>query len=239
MPTGPSSPAAAGGWVVSANDKLIYDQTFEKADQDLDGFVNGLEVKDIFLQSGLPQNVLAHVWSLADSDGAGKLNREQFAVAMWLIKQTLAGVELPASLTPEMMPPVMRNPATATHFDGVDGVGKENNGIGGGGVEMDANGAASAATPKIPAGPSVPPPGIGWVVGPNDRLIFDQTFKKADTDMDGYVNGMEAREIFLQSGLAQNVLAHIWSLADIDGAGKLNEEQFAIAMWIIKQVISL
>lgn len=28
----------------------------------MDGFVSGLEIKDVFLQSGLPQAVLAHIW---------------------------------------------------------------------------------------------------------------------------------------------------------------------------------
>jgi len=35
-------------------------------------------------------------------------------------------------------------------------------------------------------------------------------FKIADTDKDGYVNGQEIKDIFLQSGVAQTVLAHIW-----------------------------
>ena len=223
MPSGPTLPPAVGlSWVVSPNDKLIYDQHFEIADQDLDGFVNGLEVKDIFLQSGLPQNMLAHIWSLADMEGAGKLNREQFAVAMWLIKQSLAGIEPPQVLAQEMIPPSMRKVAL---MDGVnEETNKENNGI--------------DVAPKLPAGPSVPPPGVGWVVSANDKLMFDQTFKKADLDMDGFVNGQEARDIFIQSGLPQNILAHIWSLADLDGSGKLNHEQFAIAMWLIKQALA-
>ena len=35
-------------------------------------------------------------------------------------------------------------------------------------------------------------------------------FRKADLDMDGFVSGQEIRDIFLQSGLQNNVLAHIW-----------------------------
>lgn len=39
-----------------------YDDIFLKTDADLDGFVSGQEVKDIFMQSGLSQNILAHIW---------------------------------------------------------------------------------------------------------------------------------------------------------------------------------
>lgn len=49
-------------WVVNAMDKAKYDAIFKTVDQDLDGFVTGADVKDILLQSGLPQAVLAHIW---------------------------------------------------------------------------------------------------------------------------------------------------------------------------------
>jgi len=49
-------------WVVTAAEKAQYDDMFTRADTDRDGFVNGAEIKDIFLQSGLPQMVLAHIW---------------------------------------------------------------------------------------------------------------------------------------------------------------------------------
>jgi len=51
-----------GKWVVTAAEKAQYDEMFTRADTDRDGFVNGAEIRDIFLQSGLPQMVLAHIW---------------------------------------------------------------------------------------------------------------------------------------------------------------------------------
>lgn len=54
-------------WVVSNEDQIAADKVFLQADMDMDGFVSGLEIKDVFLQSGLPQNVLAHIWYLFDS----------------------------------------------------------------------------------------------------------------------------------------------------------------------------
>ena len=49
-----------------------------------------------------------------------------------------------------------------------------------------------------------------WVVTPAEKNNYDIMFKKADLDMDGFVSGQEIREIFIQSGCPQNVLAHIW-----------------------------
>lgn len=46
--------------------------------------------------------------SLCDICQSGKLNKEQFALSMWLIKQTMKGIDPPTSLTPEMVPPSLR-----------------------------------------------------------------------------------------------------------------------------------
>jgi len=60
----PTGVGNSGGvkWVVSAADKVRYDEMFEKADSDKDGYVNGTEIKGIFLKSGLQQQVLARIW---------------------------------------------------------------------------------------------------------------------------------------------------------------------------------
>lgn len=49
-------------WVVSSDEKAKSDALFIKSDIDKDGFVSGQEIKDVFLQSGVPQGVLAHIW---------------------------------------------------------------------------------------------------------------------------------------------------------------------------------
>ena len=49
-----------------------------------------------------------------------------------------------------------------------------------------------------------------WVVNQTDLAKYKEMHKVADTDLDGFVNGAEIKEIFLQSGLSQAHLAHIW-----------------------------
>lgn len=52
--------------------------------------------------------------NLCDTKGIGKLNSEQFALAMFLVKQKLNGIDPPPQLTPEMVPPSLRpKPGTA------------------------------------------------------------------------------------------------------------------------------
>ncbi|XP_069378163.1 epidermal growth factor receptor substrate 15 isoform X2 [Paralichthys olivaceus] len=97
---------AAASWVVSPADKAKYDDLFNKTDGDMDGLVSGPEVRDIFLKTGLPSATLARIWEVCDIGDIGKLTREQFALALYLINQKLTkGLDPPQSLTPEMIPP--------------------------------------------------------------------------------------------------------------------------------------
>lgn len=51
---------------------------------------------------------------LADTKQTGKLNREQFSLAMYLIEQkTNKGIDPPTTLTPDMIPPSERIGASA------------------------------------------------------------------------------------------------------------------------------
>ena len=58
-----TSNGSAAVWVVSEAERTQYAAMFIQADLDKDGFVSGLEIKDVFLQSRLPQPILAHIWS--------------------------------------------------------------------------------------------------------------------------------------------------------------------------------
>uniref|UniRef100_A0A8C5EGJ5 Epidermal growth factor receptor pathway substrate 15 n=1 Tax=Gouania willdenowi TaxID=441366 RepID=A0A8C5EGJ5_GOUWI len=105
MPHPPPKPTPAP-WVVSPSDKAKYDELFSKTDGDMDGLVSGPEVRDIFLKTGLPSATLARIWELCDIGDIGKLTREQFALALFLINLKLTkGLDPPQSLSPEMIPP--------------------------------------------------------------------------------------------------------------------------------------
>jgi epidermal growth factor receptor substrate 15 len=109
----PKSGVASADWVLTTVEKLKYQELFEKCDLDKDGMVSGVEIKDVFLKSGLQTNLLAHIWALCDTDQSGKLNNEQFQLACWFIDRKKKGIDPPAALTPEMVPPCMRPNAGA------------------------------------------------------------------------------------------------------------------------------
>ena len=50
------------------------------------------------LQSGLAPVVLANIWSLADVDADGRMDINEFSIAMQLIALKLKGFEVPRTL---------------------------------------------------------------------------------------------------------------------------------------------
>ncbi|KPM11392.1 epidermal growth factor receptor substrate 15-like protein 1-like protein [Sarcoptes scabiei] len=95
-------------WIVSDEEKIKSAALFVELDDDKDGLVSGVDLKDTLLESGLHQTVLAHIWNLCDINETGKLNAEQFALAQYFIKQKQNGEELPDDLLPNMVPPSLR-----------------------------------------------------------------------------------------------------------------------------------
>lgn len=94
---------------------------FQTCDLDHDGLVSGMEVKDVFLQSGIPQLCLAKIWALCDCSQSGKLTSEQFALAMWMVDRKRNGMEPPDCLAPNMIPPGQRTgTGTADLMGGLD-----------------------------------------------------------------------------------------------------------------------
>lgn len=51
---------------------------------------------------------------------------------------------------------------------------------------------------------------IPWAVTVEERQRYSKIFKAWDTENKGYLTGQKAKEIFMQSGLPQNVLMQIW-----------------------------
>lgn len=96
-------------WAVTKDEKTRYDSLFKAWDGLNKGFIGGDVAIEVFGQSGLPKADLERVWTLADNGNKGRLNMDEFAVAMHLIYRKLNGYPLPAQLPPELVPPSTRN----------------------------------------------------------------------------------------------------------------------------------
>ncbi|XP_068243119.1 epidermal growth factor receptor substrate 15-like 1 isoform X3 [Palaemon carinicauda] len=235
----PPASASAGVWTITPADRQRYDQIFNSLGPEANK-LHGNKVKGVMLNSKLPMEILGKIWDLADMDKDGSLDRVEFSIAMHLVYKVLENNPMPPSIPQEMLssaqragvaqgpvpaplaPPAQLPSANAAKQQ----TGKD---IFGTGVE-DTD---LTATEK----PSGPPP-APWVISAAEKARYDVMFHNADIDKDGYVSGQEIKGVFLQSGLPQMVLAHIWNLCDIKQTGKLTSEQFALAMWLIQQKLA-
>lgn len=105
----PQSAQTTGqNWLVSPQEKAKYDQFFDSIDTGKTGFLDGEQAVKFFNDSGLSEDALASIWDLSDVRSEGRLNREEFAVAMYLIRQQRSGAPLPAFLPAALIPPSMR-----------------------------------------------------------------------------------------------------------------------------------
>jgi epidermal growth factor receptor substrate 15 len=107
-----SAQSTGDGWAISPGDKARFDQIFSGLDKANRGFITGDQAVDFFGNARLPEETLAQIWDLADINSEGRLNRDEFAVAMYLIRQQRGTKEgrgnLPDTLPPSLVPPMMR-----------------------------------------------------------------------------------------------------------------------------------
>ena len=96
-------------WAVTKDEKKIYDQLFKAWDGFNKGFITGDVAIEIMGQSGLDRKDLEAIWTLSDPNNRGRLDMDEFAVAMHLMYRKLNGYPVPSRLPPELVPPSTRN----------------------------------------------------------------------------------------------------------------------------------
>ncbi len=68
------------------------------------------------MKSKLPNSVLRRIWALSDIDKDGQLDRDEFAVAMFLIDHKLSGNDIPETLPERLIPPSKRMDFRRDHY---------------------------------------------------------------------------------------------------------------------------
>ncbi|XP_022262640.1 epidermal growth factor receptor substrate 15-like 1 isoform X4 [Canis lupus baileyi] len=231
-------PSAEAHWAVRVEEKAKFDGIFESL-LPINGLLSGDKVKPVLMNSKLPLDVLGRVWDLSDIDKDGHLDRDEFAVAMHLVYRALEKEPVPSVLPPSLIPPSKRKktvfpgavpvlPASPPPKDSLRSTPSHGS--------VSSLNSTGSLSPKHSIKQTQPT--VSWVVPVADKMRFDEIFLKTDLDLDGYVSGQEVKEIFMHSGLTQNLLAHIWALADTRQTGKLSKDQFALAMYFIQQKVS-
>uniref|UniRef100_F7CL95 Intersectin 2 n=1 Tax=Monodelphis domestica TaxID=13616 RepID=F7CL95_MONDO len=102
-------------WAITSEERTKHDKQFDSL-RPAGGHITGDQARGFFLQSGLPASVLAEIWTLSDLNKDGKMDQQEFSIAMKLIKLTLQGQRLPPSLPPVMKQPPVFSPLASARF---------------------------------------------------------------------------------------------------------------------------
>ncbi|XP_077008369.1 intersectin-2 isoform X1 [Tamandua tetradactyla] len=102
-------------WAITSEERMKHDKQFDNL-KPSGGYITGDQARTFFLQSGLPAPVLAEIWALSDLNKDGKMDQQEFSIAMKLIKLKLQGQQLPMVLPPIMKQPPMFSPLISARF---------------------------------------------------------------------------------------------------------------------------
>ncbi|XP_039638337.1 intersectin-2a isoform X9 [Perca fluviatilis] len=233
----------ASVWEITPEERTKHDKQFDTLVPVL-GYVSGEQARKFFLQSGLPASVLAEIWHLADMDCDGKMDRQEFSIAMKLIKLKLQGRNLPSVLPITMKQPPVSNSASTIPssarfalplsgfsspmaFSPSTGMSKANSLLDLGSSSSNSSSTTSLASNSPKTGAS------DWAVPQGARLKYRQQFNTLDKLMSGYLSGPQVRNALIASNLTQTQLATIWTLADVDKDGQLQADEFILAMHLV------
>lgn len=212
-----------------------YAGLFEKSGGAQNGLLAGEQARAIFERAGMPNEILGRIWALADVEQRGALNVTEFIIAMHLLAslKSRAMPGLPTVLPPGLFEAASRRPATRQL------TGQPTGGLGP--IPRQMSGAGSRASPLGGSPYGIPPQitgqvtGSNWAISPQDKVRFDSIFAGLDKASRGVITGEEAVPFFTESKLPEDILAQIWDLADINSEGHLNSDEFAVAMYLIRQ----
>ncbi|ANB15411.1 Ede1p [Sugiyamaella lignohabitans] len=212
---------------LSPDEKKLYAQLFKQCDPEGLGIVTGDVARTLLERSGLSSDLLGEIWQRADVENNGFLDQIGFSLALRLIGSVQAGYPLTATSGDQAVqlpvfdgrsrPDPVSPPASSAPPP----------------VQAPAQGPqlARLGAPQptgTPTGTRIP------VLNPADRQRFIQLFQRNAPN--GYLDGEAAKAIFTKANLPNDTLGQIWTLADSQSRGSLDQNEFIIAMHLIQSI---
>ncbi|CAJ0751261.1 14946_t:CDS:10, partial [Entrophospora sp. SA101] len=178
--------------ILYPEEKYIYQQLFQIADEEKKGYIDGTHAANFLKKSNLSSAALSKIWNLADYENQGVLTTQTFIIVVKLIALVQNGQNPDMALLKAKVP--------LPRFEDIN-------------IET------------------------AYIITDDNRESYKKTFLILKHE-DDLVDGDKAREIFLQSKLSSETLFQIWKLADTKNRGRLDVNEFIIAMHLIKQYMS-
>ncbi|KUI67546.1 hypothetical protein VM1G_03610 [Cytospora mali] len=249
-PTGSPQPISAQGTgnapiripPLTPEKVALYAGVFEQQPLQNGTMLGGEQARQIFEKSGLPTETLGRIWQLADTEQRGALVLTEFVIAMHLLTSMKAGA---LRALPNILPAALYDAATRRGSIGarpqsptgptgpISAIPRQLSGQAQRQLPIRTGSPLGAGHMRSPLAPQTT--GDAWLVTASDKHRFDQIYDSIDKTKKGYITGEEAVPFFSQSNLSEATLANIWDLADIRSEGRLNRDEFSVAMYLIRQ----
>jgi epidermal growth factor receptor substrate 15 len=219
-----------------------YAGLFERQQLQPGNLLGGEQARQIFERSNLPNETLGRIWQLADTEQRGALVQTEFVIAMHLLTSMKSGAlrALPSILPAPLYEAATRRGSTAGRPQSPGGppapisaIPRQLSGQAGHQMPMRTGSPLAGAHGRSPLAPQST--GDAWLITPADKQRFDVIYDSLDKTKKGFITGEEAVPFLSQSNLPEAALANIWDLADINSEGRLNRDEFAVAMYLIRQ----
>eukprot|EP01127_Copromyxa_protea_P007421 TRINITY_DN1731_c0_g1_i3.p1 TRINITY_DN1731_c0_g1~~TRINITY_DN1731_c0_g1_i3.p1 ORF type:complete len:507 (-),score=129.14 TRINITY_DN1731_c0_g1_i3:43-1563(-) len=101
------NPFEVADWAVTPDALLAYNEIFDSLNP-VNGSVSGNIARDTLLNTGIAIDSLRKIWELSDFEKNGTLDREEFALALYLSEMVKKGKKVPDSLPASFVPPSKR-----------------------------------------------------------------------------------------------------------------------------------
>lgn len=192
-----------------------YWQIFQ-GQQPVNGRLTGNTMFALLKNSQLPDNKLEKIWDLADIDGDGTMDFEEFCIAMRLVFDILKGdmPDVPATL------PQWLVPGSKQHLVG----GSQPSGIG----AMPQR--SSMRDDDDDTGLSSD---FNWYISPDDRRAYDSVYS-VNSDSLGKVSFDSLSELYRSlDGVPDTDISSAWNLVNPRSDEKIDKEQCIVFLHIL------
>ncbi|CDK29327.1 unnamed protein product [Kuraishia capsulata CBS 1993] len=99
----PVYPQQTSNWQMSPAERKQFDQLFDQLDTAKQGKLSSNQVAQFLMGSGLPNEVLANIWELANINDSESFGKQEFAIALFLVGKKRSGVDLPVSVPVQLI----------------------------------------------------------------------------------------------------------------------------------------
>lgn len=187
--------------------------------QPSNGLLSGDKMFAVLKNSQLEDSKLEKVWDLADIDGDGNMDFEEFCIAMRLvfdlINNTMAGV--PTSLPEWLIPNSKRHLVTAKQA-----LSGNINSTGGSNSSDDYDEDMRLSS------------NFNWYLSPQDRRSYETVYS-ANADQLGYISYSSLNELYSTLDVPATDVSSAWNLVNPSSNEKIDKEQCMVFLHILNQ----